>query len=107
MALAAISAIPTRCHRESPAHATARRLTNLFRPPAPLTVDGALVDSAHLHRTANGEMVCSKSEVIIADLFKRLDVRYEYEQELRMDDGSWRLPDFTIPLPGGGVVYWD
>lgn len=87
--------------------ATARRLTNLFRSPAPLPVDGALVDAAHLHRTANGEMVRSKSEVIVADLFKRLGVRYEYEQTLTMEDGSWRVPDFTIPLPGGKVVYWE
>ncbi|MCX4239715.1 AAA family ATPase [Paraliomyxa miuraensis] len=87
--------------------ATARRLTNLFRAPAPLTLDGILLDAAHLHRTGNGEMVRSKSEVIVADVFKRLEVRYEYEKELVMADGSWRIPDFTIPLPGGRVVYWE
>lgn len=87
--------------------ATARRLTNLFRAPAPLSLDGILVDAAHLHRTGNGEMVRSKSEVIVADVFKRLDVRYEYEKELVMEDGSWRIPDFTISLPAGKVVYWE
>ena len=69
--------------------------------------DGALVDAAHLHRTANGELVRSKSEVIVADTFKRLGIRYEYERDLVMEDDSGRVPDFTIALAGGNVVYWE
>lgn len=87
---------------------TGRRLTRLFRPADPFeTANGRLYDAAHVHRTANGEMVCSKSEVIVADTLLRLGVAYAYEQLLVMEDGTRRLPDFTIRHPDGRPVYWE
>lgn len=60
--------------------ATARRLTNLFAPPAPVVVRQVRFDDRHIHRTARGERVMSKSEVIIANELYRLGVEYAYEQ---------------------------
>lgn len=41
-----------------------------------------LMEPPHRHRTLNGEMVRSKSEVIVANLLKQLGIDYEYETEL-------------------------
>ncbi|HEV8649554.1 MAG TPA: ATP-dependent RecD-like DNA helicase [Actinomycetes bacterium] len=87
---------------------TARRLTRLFRPPNPVaTPEGRLFDDAHVHRTANGEMVRSKSEVIVANTLRSLGTQYLYEEPLTMPDGSVRLPDFTINRIGRAPVYWE
>jgi hypothetical protein len=87
---------------------TARRLTRLFRPPDPFeTPDGRVLDGSHVHRTANGELVVSKSEVIIANTLHWLGVDYVYEQSLVMPDGSRRLPDFTVTRLGQPTVYWE
>jgi hypothetical protein len=87
---------------------TARRLTRLFRPPDPFAApDGKILDGSHVHRTANGEMVISKSEVIVANTLRALGVEYLYEHDLHMPDGTWRRPDFTIYRDSGGTVYWE
>jgi hypothetical protein len=87
---------------------TARRLTNLFQPPAPVEVQSRFLEHRLIHRTRRGEAVRSKSEVIIADLLYSLDVDYRYEKELIGGDGSKRLPDFTIDDPASGLkVYWE
>ncbi|WP_151523700.1 AAA family ATPase [Serinicoccus kebangsaanensis] len=87
---------------------TGRRLTRLFRPPSPFeAADGRLRDGAHVHRTANGELVISKSEVIVANTLRSLGVEYLYEQPLVMPDGTRRLPDFTIHRPGTTPTYWE
>jgi hypothetical protein len=96
-------------HLASPSRSeTARRLTRLFRLPDPFeTLDGEVVDGAHVHRTLNNELVRSKSEVIVANTLHGLGVAYAYEQQLVMKDGSRRLPDFTLSLPSRAPVYWE
>lgn len=87
---------------------TGRRLTRLFRAPSPFEgADGALRDGSHIHRTANGELVISKSEVIVANTLKMLGADYVYEQPLLMPDKTRRLPDFTIQRPGQPTIYWE
>lgn len=87
---------------------TARRLTNLFEAPSPVTVESRYLEDKLIHRTRRGEAVRSKSEVVIADLLYSLKVDYRYEQELVVEDGSKRLPDFTIDDPASGLkVYWE
>ncbi len=87
---------------------TARRLTCLFRPPDPFTTaDGVLLDGSHVHRSANRELMRSKSEVIVANTLRSLGIEYSYEELLHMPDGSVREPDFTISRPGQPPVYWE
>lgn len=87
---------------------TGRRLTCLFAPADPFTTaEGKLLDGSHVNRSANGELMRSKSEVIVANTLRSLGVRYSHEQVLRMDDGTWREPDFTIDRIGAAPVYWE
>lgn len=74
----------------------ARRLTNLFIAPRPVEHGGTFLEDGLIHRTARGELVRSKSEVIIANILHALDIPYAYEQPMKGSDGSLRYPDFTI-----------
>lgn len=75
---------------------TARRVTNLFVDPAFIDHGGVFLERGLVHRTARGELVRSKSEVIVADLLDGLGLPYAYEQPFTGPDGSVRYPDFTI-----------
>ena len=86
---------------------TARRLTNLFVPPTPIEIEGGFFEERLIHRTRRGEMVRSKSEVIIADCLNSLGVDYLYERELTVD-GTTKFPDFTIEsAETGNIFYWE
>jgi AAA domain/UvrD-like helicase C-terminal domain len=87
---------------------TAGRLTCLFRAPDPfMTSAGLLLDGSHVHRSANGELMRSKSEVIVANTLRVLGIEYSYEELLHAPDGGVREPDFTIRRPGRQPVYWE
>jgi hypothetical protein len=75
---------------------TARRLTNLFREPKLVAYGSSFLDEGLIHRTTRGELVRSKSEVIIADLLHSLGLPYSYEQPFTGPNGSVRYPDFTV-----------
>lgn len=86
---------------------TARRLTNLFEAPSPIAIDGRFFEENLIHRTSRGEMVRSKSEVIIADRLADLDVEYAYERPLTIE-GVTKYPDFTIEdMESGRAFYWE
>lgn len=86
---------------------TARRLTNIFKAPKPIEIDGRLFEEGLIHRTSRGDMVRSKSEVIIADHLARRAVEYSYERPLTID-GVTKFPDFTIEdMESGVTVYWE
>ena len=86
---------------------TARRLTNLFLAPSPIEVDGRFFEEHLIHRTARGEMVRSKSEVIIANALAVKGVEYAYERPLTID-GVTKYPDFTIEdMESGETFYWE
>jgi hypothetical protein len=60
-----------------------------------------------IHRTQNGIMVRSKSELIIADTLESLGIPYQYEIELPYDDYHL-CPDFTVIRPRDGkVIFWE
>jgi hypothetical protein len=91
----------------------ARRVTNLFQPPkmVPVKVPGEkkerFLEDGLIHRSANGEAMRSKSEVIIADRLQALRVDYDYELPLTLDHVT-RYPDFTInDQESGRVFYWE
>ena len=86
---------------------TARRLTNLFLAPSPIEVDGRFFEEHLIHRTARGEMVRSKSEVIIANALAAKGVDYAYERPLTIE-GVTKYPDFTIEdMESGQTLYWE
>ena len=87
---------------------TARRLTNLFDVPAPILVGTRRYDDRLIHRTARGELVRSKSEVIIANELHNRGFDYHYERELRFENDPPRYPDFTIEDAASGLTfYWE
>lgn len=87
---------------------TARRLTNLFKPPQPWANQEHFLEEGLIHRTVPGYLVRSKSEVIIANLLHQLGLRADYERKLVGPDGGFRYPDFTIDDPESGLtVYWE
>ena len=86
---------------------TARRLTNLFIAPSPVEIDGRFFENYLIHRTARGEMVRSKSEVIIADHLANNGIEYGYEQPLKIEEAT-KYPDFTIEdMESGVTFYWE
>lgn len=86
---------------------TARRLTNLFVAPSPIEIEGRFFDEFLIHRTTRGEMVRSKSEVIIANALHARGVDYLYEHPLKLG-GKTRYPDFTIEdMESGLTFYWE
>lgn len=91
----------------SDAHSdTARRLTNLFRDPSPVAVQGRFLEERLIHRTLLGIPVRSKSEVIVADRLTDHGIVYRYEQELCFPGEEPRAPDFTIEDDETGVTYY-
>jgi hypothetical protein len=59
-----------------------------------------------IHRTLTGEMVRSKSEVVVANVLTKLGIDYKYEESLEVAPHDFRLPDFTISYKGK-TWYWE
>ena len=90
----------------------ARRMTNLFTDPLPceVTVNAQqrFLEAGLIHRTERGDLVRSKSELVIADKLHARGIDYAYEQPLVFSDGRTRYPDFTIADHAMGVTfYWE
>ncbi|HEX4077293.1 MAG TPA: AAA family ATPase [Rhizomicrobium sp.] len=100
----------------------ARRITNLFAPPTMIDADppaGApagiagrtFLEEKLIHRSSRGELVSSKSELVIADLLfeaeKKLGIRYFFERVLIGENGRQRWPDFSIEDRDGETWYWE
>lgn len=49
-----------------------------------------------VYPTKKDEMVRSKSEVMLADMYCEMGIPYRYEAELVMKNGKKRYPDFTL-----------
>lgn len=83
-----------------------RRSTNLLEPS--IRGDEQHFPENLIHRTRRGELVRSKSEVIVANMLDSLDLSYEYEKQLAApdDESDYRLPDFTV-YHQGEEYYWE
>jgi hypothetical protein len=91
---------------------TARRLTDLFDTPQPVTLQirgtERRYDRKLMHVSPNGIPMASKNEVIIAALLDQLvPGRWQYEAPLSGADGRVVFPDFTISASDGRTVYWE
>ena len=49
-----------------------------------------------VYPTKQGELVRSKSEVLLADMYYELGIPYRYEAELQLKNGKKKYPDFTL-----------
>ena len=67
--------------------------------------DAATYNDQLIHRTARGEAVRSKSEIIIANLLYAKGIDYRYEEPLEFD-GIINYPDFTIEDNNTGKTYY-
>ena len=63
-------------------------------------------EEGRVHEALSGDMVRSKSELVIANLLHERDVPFAYEVLLRAPDGTMYLPDFTITWQGERW-YWE
>ena len=63
-------------------------------------------EEGKIHEALSGDMVRSKSELIIANLLHERGVPFEYETALLAPDGTMFLPDFTITWDGE-QWYWE
>ncbi|MBT2757876.1 ATP-dependent DNA helicase RecQ [Mesobacillus foraminis] len=59
-----------------------------------------------IYATTKGDLVRSKSEVIIANLLHQHGISYEYEKELIYDGNKRLSPDFTL-IVNGVEYYWE
>jgi ATP-dependent exoDNAse (exonuclease V) alpha subunit len=84
---------------------TARRNTNLFRGGVRRDLETAPYAEHLVHRTLQGELVRSKSELVIANHLHSLGLQYHYERPL---DGTLRpgrlRPDFSFIDDSGEVI---
>lgn len=97
---------------------TARRFTNLFGAPNMRHLSVQDVGGVRwgwlaaklIHATRRGDLVSSKSEILIADTLYALEqagkIRYSFEKPLTDGAGGYRLPDFTIEHEQD-VWYWE
>jgi hypothetical protein len=93
---------------ESEASETQRRITNLFAAPRPVAVGKRFLEHRLIHETKRGELVRSKSELIIADELFGRDIDYEFEPEVTDRHGASRWPDFVIDdAATGRRIYWE
>lgn len=86
----------------------AKRFTCLFEEPEIVEYKKKYYEQALIHRTLKGELVRSKSEVIIANMLYNAGIEYEYEKELDLGEDGIRIPDFTIDDAESGICfYWE
>ncbi len=86
----------------------ARRFTCLFELPNIVEHNKKYYEQGLIHRTLKGELVRSKSEVIIANMLFEAGIEYEYEKELDLGEDGVRIPDFTIEDAESGICfYWE
>lgn len=82
---------------------TKQRYTDLFEVPNITEIqrngEKRYFEEKLIHKTISGEMVRSKSEVIVANILKNLDIDYSYEESLNVRGKNY-IPDFTIRYKG-------
>jgi hypothetical protein len=86
----------------------AQRFTCLFEKPEIVEYKRRYYEASLIHKTLKGELVRSRSEVIIANMLHDSGITYEYEKELKLAADGVRIPDFTIDDAESGILfYWE
>jgi len=86
----------------------AKRFTDLFILPKFINFNNGWYEESKIHKTKRGDMVRSKSEVIIANELENagLDWYYENDNQFIEIEGKKLLPDFVINH-NGKTYYWE
>ena len=101
-------AVKLRDYSDMSSSEVARRFTCLFRTPEITEYKGRYYEKNLIHMTLKGDLVRSKSEVIIANMLYESGIDYEYEKEIDFGKDGKRIPDFTIMDEDGDVCcYWE
>ncbi|MBQ9421442.1 MAG: hypothetical protein IJU30_06780 [Lachnospiraceae bacterium] len=58
------------------------------------------------YKTNKGDLVCSKLEVLAADMLYSLNIPYHYEERIMLADGRYKYPDFTMMNPYTRKLYY-
>lgn len=78
-----------------------------FRPVKQAVINRAdWYEAGKIHEALTGDMVRSKSEVIIANMLHERGITFWYEKPLKAPDGSLYLPDFTLQI-AGELYFWE
>lgn len=82
---------------------TKQRYTDLFEVPNIIEIKSSkqkrYFEEKLIHKTVRGEMVRSKSEVIVANILDKMKIEYSYEEPLEVS-GKTYIPDFTLRYQG-------
>ncbi|MEK3984247.1 AAA family ATPase [Paenibacillus sp. FSL K6-3166] len=82
---------------------TKQRYTDLFGAPNIIEIESSkqkrYFEENLIHKTIRGEMVRSKSEVIVANILDKMKIEYFYEEPLNIS-GKTYIPDFTLRYQG-------
>ena len=82
---------------------TKQRYTDLFEQPNIIEIERhnqqRYFEEKLIHKTSRGEMVRSKSEVIVANILDKLGIDYVYEEPLQIQNKMY-IPDFTLRYQG-------
>lgn len=82
---------------------TKQRYTDLFEVPNIIEIESSkqkrFFEEKLIHKTIRGEMVRSKSEVIVANILDKMKIAYFYEEPLNVS-GKTYIPDFTLRYQG-------
>lgn len=84
-------------------HSDAGKILEIIKRPE----KGIMYPEKLIHKTARGEMVRSKSELIIADALFQRHVKYAYEKPLPLYNQMVIHPDFTIYCVSGKIILWE
>lgn len=83
---------------------TKQRYTDLFVSPNIIEIEvnkqKRYYEEKLIHKTTRGEMVRSKSEVIVANILNDMGVEYFYEKEVNIKGEKYYIPDFTLSYQG-------
>jgi hypothetical protein len=99
---------PSFLHELTQRSETARRNSNLFYGVVREHAEMPPFAEHLIHRTDRGELVRSKSELVIANMLHHMGVDYLYERILEGTTEPGRLrPDFSFFDPAGDLVIWE
>ncbi len=87
---------------------TTRRNTNLFTPAVRDPASDYPNARYLIHRTPGGQLVRSKSELVIANMLEHMDIPYKYEEPFFGEtEPGRRFPDFTFATAAGRRIIWE